>query len=106
MIGIMTIFLTGCLGTPEPVIQTKIVYVDKKILVSPPKHLLESVDIPKPPNKEVFIHTDNVTRLNMISKYTISLLKALGDSNAKIKAIHDWSSSMDKVYNDREDYHK
>ena len=97
---LMVIF-TGCLGT-ERIIQTKIVYIDKKILLTPPQHLLKPVVVPTPPESEEFIHTDNVTRINMMSNYIIDLLKALGNSNDKIKSIEDWSSSLDKVYNKKE----
>jgi len=93
----ITLLFSGCFWC-QPVVETKVVYKDKVILVAPPKEVLSDVSIPKPPDKELFIQSGSIDRLNMLTKYSISLMKRLNSSNNKFRSLREWVDKQKKIY--------
>ena len=98
ILGLVVVMFTGCFGKPEPVIQTKIIYKDKIIFLKPPSNLISRIDIPSPPDKKKFINSTNISRINILSLYTIELLNKLGSSNDKTDSLRLWLDKQEKIY--------
>ena len=87
----------GC--TTKTLIEPKLIYKDKIVLIAPPDNVLTKIDIPKPPNKKKFIESTNSDRIHSLSIYVIDLLNSLGTANNKLDSLKEWKNKQEEIYN-------
>jgi len=97
LMAVIAFMFSGCFRC-QPVIETKVVYKDKVILVAPPKEVLNDISIPRPPDRELFIQSSSIDRLNMLTNYSIDLMKRLNSSNNRFRSLREWVDKQKKIY--------
>ena len=92
--------LSGCTWR-TPIVETKIVYRDKIVLITPSDGLLTKINIPKPPSKALFMESTDIERVNILTDYTIELMNGFNKTNSKLKTLREWKEKQTKLYGDK-----
>lgn len=93
LILVIVIFIfNGCTTINNPI--PKVIKSETKILkVNVPNEYLIRQEIPKPPNKEIFLLLDYNTRMSLLTDYLKELMKKLKASNDNIEEIKKWNDT-------------
>lgn len=92
----ISLFLSGCasMGLEAPTIVTK----TQTIVVSTPSPLLLKCPIKEPPAESDYLAVDMSGRENLLTNYTIDLLKDLKNCNDQIETISVFQTQQIKLY--------
>lgn len=89
------LMMMGCGHTTpvviDPVVQTKLVYVGI------PTSMTAVETIPLPPSAEAYVRSNVAEREDLLTRYVISLLNAIGNANSKLLAIADLNKQQKAV---------
>ena len=90
---LLTIPITGCSTTPKE----RMVYKLETLYIELPDILVEDCNIPTPPDKTKYINSTDVNKENMLTEYTIELLRSIGECNNKIRTIRELNEQFKKL---------
>ena len=84
----LLLMITGC-GSRQPVYQ--VVYKTKTVYLKPSDELLKyEIDLPSPPDKELYVEAKPIQREQMLGLYIIDLLKVIKKYKVKEENIINW----------------
>lgn len=92
--------LTGC--ATKTVVKEVPVYSTKTVYVSIPEILYKENKIPPPPNREVFINSTGEDREDLLTKYSLSLMKEIKACNADKRSIGELIQGQESLVKDKE----
>ena len=90
---IFSFVLTAC--TSNPAIQTVTVYKDK--MVDIPESMLRKCPTTQPPEKKAYIESDPSKREQLMTNYSIELIKNIKDCNDQLTGIAELQAKQRKI---------
>ena len=92
--------LTGC--ATKTVVKEVPVYTTKTVYVSIPGILYKENKLPSPPNREAFINASGEDREDLLTKYSLSLMKEIKACNADKRSIGALIRGQEAIVKDKE----
>ena len=92
--------LTGC--ATKTVVKEVPVYTTKTVYVSIPEILYKENKLPPPPSRQAFINATGEDREDLLTKYSLSLMKEIKACNSDKRSIGALIQGQESLVKDKE----